>query len=157
MSARTSLLVGTYFLLTAAIVFSTQASGESSVGWADPRLDANTNAKLKSLVVSVRWDKADILQVIRDLEAKSVKADPAHIGLRFKLNLPADSSQVMSHGYPVQRTVSILLENATLSDILAYICEQTNLVVRAHNGIVTLTLWDAEDQQADLHAPPVRL
>jgi hypothetical protein len=157
MTTTPPLLLVAAYLFIGALIFSQQVLGQPSTGWIDKRFDAATEAKLNSLIVSVDWTKADLSQVLQDLEAKSRKVDPAHVGLHFKADIPADISKVKSHGYPIQRTVSILIENASLNDVLAYVCQQTNLVVRAHKGVVTLTLWDAEDREAERHAPPVTL
>jgi hypothetical protein len=156
MKAVTPLLFGA-LLLAGTIAVSAQTATPSSPVWIDPRFDAQTEAKLKTLSISVDWKSVDVSQVLQDLGAKSKKADPKHHGLRFRLKLPVGTSEIKSHGYPVRRTVSILLENAPLMDVLGYICQQTNLVVRAHKGVVTLTIWDAEDQEAALHAPPTTL
>jgi hypothetical protein len=154
--ALTPLLFGA-LLLVGAIPVSAQTATPTSSGWVDPRHDVKTEAKLESISVSVNWKKVDVSQVLHDLETKSKNADPHDGGLHFKLNLPKNASEIKSHGYPVRREVSIVLENGSLSDVLAYICQQTNLVVRAHNGVVTLTTWDAQDQEAALHAPPMTL
>ena len=86
--------------------------------------------KLKSIVISVNFDKADIATVVDFLSKKSKELDPDKQGINFVLNIPDDAATNSDASVPhpkIHREVSMTLDNIPLLDLLQEIAQQTNL------------------------------
>jgi hypothetical protein len=82
-------------------------------------------SRLKSLMVDkVDFNKADVEEVVRFLQAKSKELAPDHKGFNFVLRLPDASDPAAAH---IHREVTISLDNIAMIDLLDAICQQTNL------------------------------
>jgi hypothetical protein len=100
---------------------------------ADPLFDEATYKKLTILSLSVNWDHADIQLALDDLSHKSVKADPAKIGITFSLQLQKNTDAIAYH-----RQVHIIIKDTPIFSVLEYITEQTNLIPLIHKGAVIM-------------------
>jgi hypothetical protein len=96
--------------------------------------EAATTLKLHSLIIDrVNFNQLDIAAVMQFLAQKSKDLDPDHKGINFVL---ADLSHADPQ-HPVRRSVSVVLDNVPLSDLLTYITQQTNLKYSIEDNIVT--------------------
>jgi type II secretory pathway component HofQ len=112
--------------------------------------DANASAssprtklllKLKSISLSVNFDKMDIASVLDFLSKKSKELDPEKQGINFVLQLPDDAAKNSDSTAPrtkTHREVSMTLDNIPLFDLLQEISEQTNLQVSVEDYAVVL-------------------
>jgi len=92
--------------------------------------------KLNSIIIEkVNFDKVDITPVIEFLSTKSKELDIDHVGLKFYLEWPQPSAVKSLH---LHREINITLENIPISELLAYICAQTNLSYKITHGKVVI-------------------
>ncbi len=97
--------------------------GPPNTTGADSTESKSTIVKLQSIIVpKVHFEKLDVAHVVQFLTAKSKELDPDHRGVSFLLDLPADTSTPR-----VRRPVSITLSAVPLTELLGYVCSQTNL------------------------------
>jgi len=115
---------------------STPAVFPQTAPGANASENEKTNYKLTSIAIpKVNFDKLDISAVIDFLTTKSKELDPQHTGLHFNLKWPAGSASETLH---LHREVNITIDDVPMSELLAYICQQTNLSYRIIKGVVVI-------------------
>jgi hypothetical protein len=96
--------------------------------------------KMASIIFpKVDFEKLDITAVVDFLNIKSRELDPEHVGIHFRLALPPASDSTPRR---FRRVVWMTLTDEPLQDVLAYVCEQTNLCYRIEKGVVILAPTD---------------
>jgi general secretion pathway protein D len=118
----------------------------------EPSNRAQITNKLQTIIIDkINFDKLDVASVVQFLIEKSKELDPEHVGINFVLNLNQDvaptgatptpatpsgpttsptsptDAPASPPPSPIHRAVTIQLQDVPLSDVLAYIIEQTNL------------------------------
>jgi hypothetical protein len=92
--------------------------------------------KMDSIIVpKFDFENADISTVVEFLNAKSKELDSDHVGIKFRLEVPAAQAATARS---LQREVRMTLTGDTLHDVLRYVCEQTNLSYRIEKGVIIL-------------------
>lgn len=94
---------------------------------ADPLYDEATLEKMKSIKTSVNWNNISLESAIEDLVSRSQKADPSHVGIKLV-------SQIVPNG----QKISIVIEDASIENILGYLSQQAHLRIKIHKGQVVL-------------------
>jgi hypothetical protein len=87
------------------------------------------------IVPKFDFENADISTVVEFLNAKSKELDSDHVGIKFRLEVPAAQAATARS---LQREVRMTLTGDTLHDVLRYVCEQTNLSYRIEKGVIIL-------------------
>jgi hypothetical protein len=92
---------------------------------ADPSYDEATLAKMKSIKINVKWDNVSLGKALEDLTLQSKQADLKHEGVLFTSKPPL-----------ADQKVSLVLQNASLDDILGYLSGQARIQIKIHKGHV---------------------
>jgi len=89
------------------------------------------NGRLNSIILhKVDFEKQDIVEVIKFLSNKSKELDPTHVGVEIRLELSRTTPSTSFPVRPVHRTVNLTLDDRCLAEVLAYICEESNMGYR---------------------------
>ena len=105
--------------------------------------DQPTIEKLKKLYVeNVTWANVKLDSAMTDLATKTVEVDPTHVGLQFRICVPADPKQKDVLGRTFQQNICIVLKDRTsLFDLLIKISQQTNLSFGVKKNAVVFQQW----------------
>jgi len=124
-----NILICTFLLIG---LFSHEAKAQTSPGAPTPASShrAKLLLKLKTITLSVNFDKTDIATVLDFLSKKSKELDPEKVGINFVLRLPDAPAKDATPAKPqpkIHREVSVTLDSISLIDLLKEISQQTNL------------------------------
>lgn len=107
-----------------ALVAQTTGSTVAPNAPADPKTAAVADRLTNTILPSVDFKAVDVADAISFLNKEGKAHDPAHKGFNIVLDLSVPPGRSTSK---IHRPVTIKLENVPLSDVLAYIDQQTNL------------------------------
>jgi len=97
----------------------------------DPDLDAATDERISSIIVTIDWQKRDIEDALHDLEIQCHRADPDKPLIRFQLDRgPGGAYQDPKH--PTRRSITYNFDKFSVRRLLAYIAMITNTGFAIH-------------------------